>query len=120
MKITIETIPHDQQRYSTCGDWQIGVRGDITIRVSETGNWRYEAAVAVHELVEALLCWNDRISTDEVDAFDMAYTGDDEPGDDPDAPYARQHCFATAVERLLIAAFGVSWAGYEAAVEALS
>ena len=44
---------------------------------------------------------------------------DDEPGDDPTAPYHREHCFATAVERMLIAALGVSWADYDQAVESL-
>ena len=122
MKITIETIPHDRQRYPTAGDWQIDSSGDITIRVSELGDWRKEAAIAVHELVEVLLCKNDGVSQSAVDAFDVQYAAGwapFEPGDDPRSPYARQHCFATAVERMLIAAFGMSWAEYEGAVEAL-
>ena len=118
MKITIETVPHGNQRYATVGDWLVAV-DDIFIRVSETGDWRYNAAVAVHELVEALLCRNDDVSQAEVDRFDMGFRGEGEPGDAQDAPYARQHCFATAVERMLIAAFGLSWAEYDKAVEAL-
>jgi hypothetical protein len=128
MKVTIETIPHDQQRYSTCGDWTLA-DGALTIRVSKMGNWRYEMAVAVHEVVEALLCMNDGVSQKDVDAFDMAYEANRrpyaamdyvaEPGDDPTAPYHRQHCFATAVEMLLIGALGVPWGEYEAAVEKL-
>jgi hypothetical protein len=119
MIITIETVPHGKQRYDTCGDWQIDPSGNITIRVSKMGDWRMEAAIAVHELVEALLCRNDDVSQEQVDHFDTGFRGEDEPGDAHDAPYARQHCFATAVERMLIAAFGLSWASYEATVEAL-
>ena len=126
MKITIETIPHDQQRYCTAGDWIEQPGGDILIRVSELGDWRYNMAVGIHEAVEALLCRNDGVSQADVDAFDMAFSEDQpipwassEPGDERAAPYARQHCFATAVERMLIGAFGLSWADYEAAVEAL-
>jgi len=130
MKITIETIPHAALRYPTVGDWSLHGNGDIQIRVSEMGDWRKEAAVAVHELVEALLCRNDGVSQSAVNAFDVGYEsvrppmgipGWDmpEPGDAPTAPYHRQHCFATAVERMLIAAMGLSWAEYDAAVEAL-
>jgi hypothetical protein len=118
MKITIETVPHDQQVYPTVGDWRLA-DGVLAIRVSKMGNWRYEAAVATHELLEALLCMDAAIGAAEVDAFDMTYTGDGEPGDDPAAPYHRQHCFATAVERMLIAAMGLPWGEYDAAVEAL-
>jgi hypothetical protein len=116
MKITIETIPHREQRYPTVGDWEIAENGDIAIRVSELGDWRHEAAIALHELVEVLLCRNDGVSGTLVDAFDRAYDGLGEPGDDPKAPYQRQHCFATAVERMLIAALGLAWAEYEEAL----
>ncbi len=129
MKITIETIPHGEQRYPTVGDWQWITPTELLIRVSEMGNPVYEAAVGIHEAVEALLCQQDGVTQAAVDRFDMAYErdrppfgipGDDgEPGDDPAAPYHRQHCFATAVERMLIAALGVPWAEYDAAVEAL-
>ncbi len=119
MKITIETIPHDQQRYQTVGDWRL-VDGVLAIRVSSMRNWRYEMAVATHELVEALLCIHKGVTASEVDEFDMSYVGAGEPGDDTDAPYRDQHCFATAVERMLIAAMEQSWADYEKAVEALA
>ena len=119
MKIIIETVPHRKQRYATAGDWVIGPDGNISIQISELGDWRFEAAVAAHELVEVLLCRNDDVTQERVDHFDIGFRGDGEPGDAHDAPYARQHCFATAVERILIAAFGLSWAEYERVVEAL-
>ncbi len=120
MKITIETVPHRMQRIpGQVGDWTLDGEGNIAVRVSDMGDWRYNAAVAVHELVEALLCRRDGVSQAEVDRFDLGYRGDGEAGDAQDAPYARQHCFATAVERMLIAALGVPWGEYDAAVEAL-
>ncbi len=119
MKITIETIPHDQQRIpGQVGDWQL-VDGAMVIRVSKLSNWRYEVVVGLHEAVEAMLCMDGNIGTAQVDAFDVAYSGTNEAGDDPEAPYALQHCFATAVERMVIAAMGLSWAEYDAAIEAL-
>ena len=121
MKITIETIPHGEQRIpGQVGDWTMDNR-EVIIRVSTLGNWRYEAAVAVHEMIEVLLCINSGVREEDVDAFDMLFAdvGTGEPGDAPTAPYQQMHCFATAVERMLIAAFGVPWADYDAAVEAL-
>ncbi len=119
MKITIETIPHGRQRYPTAGDWRIDAEGNISILVSDLGDWRYNAAVGIHEAVEAILCRRAGVEGCEVDRFDLGFRGNGEPGDDRDAPYATQHCFATAVERMLIAAMGLSWADYDKAVEAL-
>lgn len=119
MRIKIETIPHKRQRYPTVGDWYLDKSGTIVVRVSRMGNWRYEVLVAVHELVELLLCEHRGISQAAVDKFDKDYEanrkpGDDsEPGDDPKAPYRREHFFATSIERLLAAELGVDWAKYE-------
>lgn len=136
MNVDIRWIRHGEQRYETSGDWWFDHEaGVLRIRVSNMNDWRYEMAVATHELVEALLCIHDGVQPGEVDDFDkefedarrnvssmcdegsMEFRGkeipwDSEPGDHPDAPYHRQHCFATAVERLLIAALGCSWSAY--------
>ena len=69
MKVTIEVIPNNQQRYSTCGDWQWD--GDnLTISVSKMGDWRYEMLVAFHELAECLICRHRGIQQEQVDDFD--------------------------------------------------
>ena len=125
MKITIETISHEQQRYSTCGDWFFDEAGNLTIRVSQLSDWRLEALIAVHELVEVLLCKHEGITQESVDRFDKQFEATrpednfDEPGDDPDAPYVKQHCTATGIERLLAAQLGVEWKTYEAELERL-
>jgi len=120
MRTTIEVVRHEDQRYSTAGDWQFPDHNLLRVRVSELGDWRYEAAIAVHEFVEAILCKNDGIAEAEVDAFDKDYAGEfTEPGDDPRAPYHRQHRVALEVERSLIAALGVTWDEYCTVVEAL-
>lgn len=119
--IHIEFIYHEDQRYSTCGDWFY--QGDaLIIRVSKTEDERYQQLVAVHELVEVLLCNQSGVTQEAVDAFDMSFEehrpeGDEsEPGDDPKAPYRREHNAATGVERLLCALFGVNWHDYEQAL----
>jgi hypothetical protein len=151
--IRVRFVPHAQQRYPTVGDWETkpvlahdGSPVDLVVTVSDTGNWRFNALVAVHELVEALLCASAGIPQEDLDAFDIAFEAarethepirqncetrelftfrgavvdaDAEPGDHPDAPYQRQHNFATAVERMMCAAMGIRWADYENAIDAL-
>jgi hypothetical protein len=112
-------------RYRTCGDWWVDPDGTIQIRVSELSDWRREALIAVHELWEGLICKHRGITQEAVDAFDMEYeanrgSGDDsEPGDNPEAPYRREHCSATGVERLLASELEVVWKDYEEEIEAL-
>lgn len=119
MKIIIETIPHDQQRYPTVGDWQWLDSDTLSIKVSKLTDWRREALVTVHELVEVLMCKHDGVTEKSVDEFDKDFEAhrhpdnNDEPGDSPDAPYVKQHCVATGVERILAAHLDVSWKLYE-------
>jgi hypothetical protein len=98
MNINIQTIPHGEHRYPTCGDWWFGADGTLQIRVSDMGNADYESLVALHELVEVLLCKKRGVTTEQVDEFDKQFEEDrshgmhgpeDEPGDDPDAPYKK-------------------------------
>ena len=54
--VTIDVIPHQLQRYDTCGDYMYDAsEGRLQIRVSATDDWCEAMTVAVHELVEALL-----------------------------------------------------------------
>ena len=55
MKINIETIPHSDQRYPTVGDYWDDENGVIQVRVSDMKDWRYEALVVMHELIEMFL-----------------------------------------------------------------
>lgn len=125
MNICIKTIPHSQHRYETVGDWWFDKSGALQIRVSDMGNWKYEALVAVHELVEVLQCKYLRISTASVDKFDKEFErvrkpgNTDEPGDDSRAPYRVQHGIATGVERILAALLGVDWNKYDAKINSL-
>lgn len=118
-RIIIETIPHEQHRYPTVGDWFTDKEGNLVIRVSELSDWRREYLIALHELVEVMQCRHDGVTEKQVDRFDMTFErtradGDErEPGDDPAAPYRKQHCLATGVERIAAAALAVSWKEYE-------
>lgn len=75
--------------------------------------------VAVHELVEVVICKHMGVTQAEVDAFDKQFENnrtpdnDSEPGDDQNAPYCEEHCIATGIERILAAELGVPWKEYE-------
>ena len=112
MNINIKVIEHKKHRYPTVGDWFYDKNGGLQIRVSKMSDPRYEQLVAFHELFEAMLCDAQGIDEQAVTDFDVAFTGQGEPGDDPRAPYHVQHCKATAMERLLAAELGVDWNEY--------
>lgn len=124
MKVTIEVIRHEDQRYPTVGDW-IWNGDDLTIYVSDMGDWRYNMLVAFHELAECLICKYKGIEQATVDKFDIQYEelrmkGDvSEPGDSLMAPYYSEHQFATCVERLLSRELGVEWNKYDEVVSGL-
>lgn len=119
MKITIETIPHADQRYPTVGDWTFDATGDLTIRVSDMGDWRKEACVAVHELIEVLICKQVGVTQADVDRFDMGHPELDEPGNDSRAPYYEQHQVASGIEQILAKELELDWNEYNAATGAL-
>ncbi len=128
MNIQIKTIPHKDQAYPTCGDWRFNENEDLNIFVSDMKNWKYEALVAVHELIEVILCKDRGITTEEVDEFDKMFEKEredgkwldgEEPGNDPRAPYKREHEFATLIEQQLAAKLNVDWPHYDKTVNNL-
>lgn len=121
MNVTIQKIPHSSQRYPTPGDWQFDSEGNLTIRVSDLGDWRYEALMAIHELIEVVLCKHAGITEEKVDAFDIQFekerslgihSKEAEPGDHKECPYGRQHFLATVIEELLAKHLDVDWETY--------
>jgi hypothetical protein len=141
-RIVIESIIHEDQRYETTGDWYFQRRPDreveLIILVSFTADWRSDMAVALHELVEAILCVSDEVECEgppvfdvgesPCDAFDKNFeeareemqgdsfdfrgrtcAPDAEPGDQHDAPYYHQHQAATTIERIFVDKLGMNW-----------
>ncbi len=124
-KINIRTVPYKSQRYPTVGDWLTDKQGIVWINVSDMGDWKAEAAVALHELAEMFMCKAHGVTQAEVDEFDKEFErkrgeGDtSESGDDPAAPYRTEHCVATGIERILAAELGLTWSEYDALVNSL-
>ncbi len=124
--IQVKTVPDDQQRYNTVGDYYTDENGKRMFVVSDMRDWRYEFLVVLHELVESALCKERNISDTCIDEFDTAYEekrdesdGISEPGNSPDAPYFKEHQFATTIEKMMAEELGVDWNDYNEIIEKL-
>jgi len=125
MRINIEVIPHEQQRYPTVGDYWME-DGVQQVRVSRLPDWRYEILVAVHEIVELAITRHRGIPEEVISEFDVQFEQlresrlrSGEPGDHPGSPYRKEHFFATNLERLLAGELEVDWFEYERHVDGL-
>src|SRR3974390_2972338 len=120
MKIIIETIPSNQHRYETAGDyyWDPVESETLHVKVSEDLPPPYMWLLISHELHEALMCLHQGVGFNEIDDFDTAFEdqrkpgNEDEPGDDPRAPYHLQHRRAEILERLFAEFLNIRWDDY--------
>ncbi len=127
-RITVDFIPHEQQRYDTCGDWELVDDHGLQIlrmRISQTGNDDMNMCLLMHELNEALVYLFKRDFTQEavkaVDEFDMRYPTDGagEPGFDPLCPCYTEHMFAMEAEHGVAAQLALDWNKYTETIGAL-
>ena len=109
MKIIIEAKSEREMRYPTLGDW-FEEGGNLHIRAVGIDPLSHDEAflIALHELIEAKLCQKRGITVDDVDAFDLAFKGDGEPGDAWNCPYHTEHRQAMIVEHLVANFLGLS------------
>lgn len=126
LNIQIRTINDTDQRYDTVGDYQTDESGKNEIVVSKMPDERFEFLIALHELIESRLCKERGITDEVIDAFDMEYEKnrqpgdtDSEPGDQLDAPYHKEHTFATKIEKMTAEELGVDWDEYSKACAGL-
>lgn len=121
MNIAITVIPHKDQRYPTCGDWQFDKDGNLQIRVSDCGHWLHNFLIARHELDEAILCKANGVTQEQVDKYDLEHpeAGDDCFSHNMDAPYSHYHNLALAAEYQMASNLEVRWDEYTDAVEKL-
>lgn len=117
-KIVIEFIDEKEHRYPTTGDYFF--EGNVLkIRVSKMKDNRHELLVAVHELTEVILTEHDGVSEESITEFDKEFERNrtehsiEEPGDDPNAPYKKQHNVASGIERIMAGLLDVDWNEYE-------
>lgn len=115
--IFIESMPHKFQRYETVGDYFN--HNDIWhFKISET-KADYEFLILIHEMIEWYLTQKRGISEKKITNFDINFKGKGEPGDDKNAPYRKEHQFATKIEKLIAKELKVNWAKYDKTINNL-
>lgn len=127
MNVKMIVIDHKDQRYPTVGDWVFNRDGDLVITVSTMDDWKKEICVMLHELIEACLCKERGIKEEDVSKFDIQFEearaalGYDagEPGNQTNAPYHKEHMFATSVEMQFAGQLNLDWNDYEEVVNSL-
>ena len=127
MRIDIQVIPHNDQRYETVGDWWLDSEGTLQVRVTRLSDPRYARLIVIHELVEFLLESQKRGGdlsameklVKETDAFDKAYEAkrppdddESEPGCEPTCPVYQGHMAASAIENVCAMVLGVNYNDY--------
>tara|TARA_B100001989_G_C24512431_1_gene451193 strand:- start:378 stop:776 length:399 start_codon:yes stop_codon:yes gene_type:complete len=127
LDIFIRTISDKDQRYDTVGDYQTDECGKQVISVSDLNNDNFEFLIALHELIESKLCKERGITDSQIDKFDIDYESnredgdqESEPGDQPDAPYHKEHVFASRIEKMMADELGVDWEKYSKACSELT
>lgn len=125
-EIHFKTIAHKDHRYPTVGDYWDD-KTVVEFRVSNMDSDK-EFLVLIHELVEWFMTLRRGLLEPDIKKFDLLFEKErdqkkhsytDEAGDDPRAPYYKEHQFATAIERLVCDRLGVDWNDYTKEVENL-
>lgn len=126
LNVSVKTIPHRKQKYNTVGDYLINGEGDLVIRISDLKNWKMEALITIHEIIEILLVKDRKIKIKDIDNFDIKFEknkkkGDySEPGNNKRAPYYKEHQFSTKIEKMLAKELNVDWREYNNKLDKLS
>jgi hypothetical protein len=111
MKIT--AISKTEIRNDDFGDYYTTKDGTDVYEIRETGNECYHIMILIHELIEYTLLKQAGIPEEAVNKFDAEHPECDEPGALKDAPYYKEHKFATKIEKMLCKKFGYNWNKYE-------
>lgn len=127
MRVRFKRCSLAEMPFTTLGYWAWSKphnRGTLTIQVIPMSDWRHEAAVWGHEIIESVYCWLFRITTESADEFDARYERgyadglipiEREPGDNPDCPYHIGHMLGVFWEHVFIRISLAGWSRYERA-----
>jgi hypothetical protein len=115
-EIRIKTIPPNEQRYATAGDY-FHEPDTLEVRITQQKTEDSEFLVAIHELVEEYLTRHAGIKEQDILAYDLNWekrhakglTKADEPGEENDCIYREQHAVALIIEYLISKELGVDF-----------
>lgn len=114
--IVIKTIPIEEQRYNTAGDyWETD--DQIHFRITKQENEMSEVAILLHEVTEFFLTRKRGLTEPEITEYDLLWENRfnhginkaDEPGMEGDCPYKDEHETSLMIEKIFCWAAGVDW-----------
>jgi len=119
-KIHINIIAHNLQEYDTAGNYA-ELNNKWAMWITELPDWKYEACLLIHELVEMCLTKAHNVDWKLIDAFDINGEGKDhpDPGTLKSAPYHNEHMLATQLEKRFAKMLGVDWNEYNRVLDSL-
>ena len=110
-----------EHRYKSIDDWTDPSDTPdglvFSTQTADMGNMDYNFLILIHALVEQYLCHKHKIKDEVVTKFDMDHSQLDNPGENPKAPYHKEHLIANDVEAMLSVALKVDWTKYEEAID---
>ena len=124
MDYAIRTIPHEDQRYNSPGDYRFREYGVVLfectdITVSDLGNEDYSFLVALHEFIEEHLTRKRGIPENVIYQWDIDHSESDDPGSIDGCPYFAEHAFAMYIEKQVCSKLGIDWNEYDASFSKL-
>lgn len=121
LKIKLITDDIKDHRYKSIDDYFNPVTDGneiaFTTYVGNMGNTDYEFLVFMHAITEQYLCWKHKIKDEQITKFDMEHPELDDPGNNEEAPYHKEHMVGNDIEALLSVALGVDFPKYEEAID---
>lgn len=121
LHITMDAVFIKQHRYASIDDYKdptiIGDWINFHTTVADMGNTDYEFLVFMHAIIEQYLCWKHGIKDKQITKFDMDHPEFDDPGNEDEAPYHKEHMIANDIESMLSVALGVDWKKYSMAID---
>lgn len=113
--IIVKFIDGKDQRYPTAGDyWEDD--DSIQFRITKQKDDDADALVLLHELIEFVLTKKRGIHESRITAYDLDWEArvhkGDEPGNEHDCIYKKEHRFSENLERQFAHELGVDWFEY--------
>lgn len=118
--IKVKIVDLSKQIYPTLGDYY-KYGNKVQFKITDVKNPDFHDLIFLHEYIEYILTNKRGISIKQITAYDLDWekryenmlNTADEPGDELDAPYHKEHEFAKKIEKLVCEELGYTWEEYD-------
>ena len=120
LHIKVRIVDLKDQLYPTLGDYY--KHGNtMNFLITDVKNPDFHDLIFLHEYIEYILTNKRGITIKEITEYDLEWENRyeqhlnkaEEPGDELDAPYHKEHEFAKKIEKLVCEELGYTWEEYD-------